>query len=391
MKKKNLIVIAFASTTLAIGGGVALTSAMSPKAIEVKAGDATNTTVYLALADATLSANGANTVKLNVNRKGDGEDWQQYTMTKTADTFDSMPVYSCNFTDLYGGLGKMQFQLYNGSTWKAQDVPISSWTEVGNYNGKLHVYGESGWIDKNAATFTVDTLYVTRPNDDWGNTLYAYAWRGGKTNASWPGKAMTKVSTNEHGQDVYSISGISGYVNIIFSGGSEQTVDGDAGSFGANNACWLGNEDNNKYPFAGYYTYSVDRANLINWARSFVDESDDLCNGTGKEWSDYAATYTDLDAAAKAYFTTAQVTASQEGDVLQRAAYRYEYGVSVRNKTAFAESQRPKTGFQANYSAALRLSHGSSQGDVTTAIAVTAAIGVGAAVGMVFIRRRRVL
>ncbi len=389
MKKKNLIVIVLASTALAIGGGVALTSLMAPKAIEVKA--ATETTVYLAIDSATLSTY---TVKLNINQQGQGGDaWATHVMTNTGKTYDSKPVFACTFTDLWNGLQTMQFQLYNGDSWvEENEVFKNSWTGPSTYNGKLHVYKGTGdtWVNYER-DIENSTLYLTQ-RDGWEAPLYAYAWRGDKTNKAWPGVEMTKVSTNEFGEEIYSISGITGYSGIIFSDkNGKQTVNGNADSFGADNACWLGNADGDgKFAFEGHYSYSPDRGRLTTWANTFI-EAEDLCNGSGDEWADFATTYAALGPGAQAYFATAQVTANKDGNNLEKAAYRYERGVAVKNQTAFAESQRPKTGFQANYSAALKLSSNNMQGGATSAIAVTAAVGAAAAVGFFFIRKKKAI
>ena len=107
----------------------------------------TSTTVYYAVPSATV---GSYSVKCNTNHKGDGDDWHQYTMTKSATGVNfagtSLDVYTCTFTDTYNGLGKLQFQLYDGSTYKSQIEPISSWTSVGTYNGKVYFHSGSGWV-----------------------------------------------------------------------------------------------------------------------------------------------------------------------------------------------------------------------------------------------------
>ena len=104
---------------------------------------ATETTVYYTAPAATI---GTYSVKLNVNFKGDGDDWHQFDMTKTALTYNGDPVYSYKYTDAYDGVGVMQFQLYDGETWKSQKVAISSWTGVATYNGKMYVHATEQWV-----------------------------------------------------------------------------------------------------------------------------------------------------------------------------------------------------------------------------------------------------
>ena len=141
MKKGLIITTALA---MVLGAGVAV-GAHQAKTQRVEA--ATSTTVYYAVSSSVV---GTYTVKLNVNFKGDGNDWHQYTMNKETDTFDGKDVYSYTYTDAYDGVGVMQFQLYDGETWIMQQEPINSWTTVGNYNGKVWVHND-GWY-----TYTPD-------------------------------------------------------------------------------------------------------------------------------------------------------------------------------------------------------------------------------------------
>ena len=73
---------------------------------------ATETTVYYTASEANI---GTKTVKLNINRQGDADNWQQYNMTLTELTYNGDPVYTYTYTDLYDGVGKMQFQLVLGT------------------------------------------------------------------------------------------------------------------------------------------------------------------------------------------------------------------------------------------------------------------------------------
>ena len=135
--KKGLII----ATTLAMALGVGV--AVGAHRAEAKvAKAATDTTVYYAVFT-------DYSVKCNVNRKGDGDDWATYDMSKNGEKTAGLPVYTCTFTDLYDGLGVLQFQLYDGDTWISQVQPISEWTTSSTYNGKL--YDGSNWV-----TYTPD-------------------------------------------------------------------------------------------------------------------------------------------------------------------------------------------------------------------------------------------
>lgn len=104
---------------------------------------ATETTVYYTASSDVI---GTKTVKLNVNFQGDGESWAQYDMTLTALTYNGDPVYTKSFTDLYDGVGVMQFQLYDGETWASQVVAINTWTFATEYNGKMFVHSTEQWV-----------------------------------------------------------------------------------------------------------------------------------------------------------------------------------------------------------------------------------------------------
>lgn len=62
----------------------------------------------------------------------------------------------------------------------------------------------------------------------WSGTIYAYAFNkaSGKWAKSWPGVEMSFVEKNGYGQDIYTINiDTVAYDYVIFSNGSEQTVD----------------------------------------------------------------------------------------------------------------------------------------------------------------------
>lgn len=70
-----------------------------------------------------------------------------------------------------------------------------------------------------ASAATGDTVYV-RVNNGWSK-VNCYMWTDGLgNNASWPGKAMTKVEDG-----VYSYTLDKDYTKVIFNDGSNQTKD----------------------------------------------------------------------------------------------------------------------------------------------------------------------
>ena len=123
--------------TFVMGASLAIGISASKNAKPVEA--ATDRTVYCAIDTTTL---GSYTLKLNCN-VGDNNTWVQSDMVDLNDTssYPGKKVFSGTFSERYGGVDAMQFQLYDGSDWKAQDQVISSWTTSGNYADKLHIYG----------------------------------------------------------------------------------------------------------------------------------------------------------------------------------------------------------------------------------------------------------
>ena len=126
--------------TLVLLGGVMQVSADDPVG--------TTTTVYYAIPSATV---GTYTVKLNVARQydaGQAHNFAQYTMTKIAKkTYNGKDIYTCTYTDWYNGVGKLEFQLYDGDKAdpESTEIVINSWTNVSTYNEKIHEKDGSGW------------------------------------------------------------------------------------------------------------------------------------------------------------------------------------------------------------------------------------------------------
>ena len=132
--KKGLIFATALAMVLGVGAAV---GARQAKALNVRAYD--SRTVYCAIDTTTL---GSYTLKLNCN-VGDNNTWVQSDMVDLNDTtsYPGKKVFKGTFEERWGGVDAMQFQLYDGGNWHAQDQVISSFTSYENYSGKLHVYG----------------------------------------------------------------------------------------------------------------------------------------------------------------------------------------------------------------------------------------------------------
>ena len=131
--------------------------------------EGTATTVYYTAPAATI---GTYTVKLNVHMGCyDGDDWKQYDMVKTDKTYGEDPIYSASFTDYWNGLCTMQFQLYDGSTWKSQDEVFNSWFSESAYNGKMYVHSLGEWVAADAQpgdALPAPDVVLKGSFDSWG-------------------------------------------------------------------------------------------------------------------------------------------------------------------------------------------------------------------------------
>lgn len=203
--------------TLVLLGGVMQVSA------------ATETTVYYAIPSDVV---GTYTVKLNVNRKGNADDWKSYDMTKTDKTFLTYDIYSCEFTDLYDGLGCIQFQLYDGETWKSEEQPFGKkeWTSPSVYNGKMWVYGNSSknWVPYNYDTDEIVITIHCKKTNSWtpsnGYAFYDGLSSYNQLNGNWPGNSTTVNPNNSDYYDMTITNKITNEVNpftlkVIFNNG----------------------------------------------------------------------------------------------------------------------------------------------------------------------------
>ena len=166
----------------------------------VSANAATETTVYYA-----IPSNIVNNydVKLNVNFKGDGDDWHQFEMTKTDKTYMGFPIYTCTYTDAYDGVGRLQFQLYDGDTQKWNTELISSWPAVSVYNGKMFVHGTENndkFVDYSCDdTNLLHIVYHIKKSDNF-TPSYAYEYKG-NVNNHWPGSSLLENTFNDEWYD----------------------------------------------------------------------------------------------------------------------------------------------------------------------------------------------
>lgn len=139
----------------------------------------TATTIYFTPSlDSNVSSycNGDGSVKsgytLRANYKvgtNNNDAWYYVNMTVDSGTYNGKKVYKASFTDSYNGLGVLQFQIYEGGTYKAQHEVFNTWNAVANYNGKL--YNGYVWVDYGVPAKKVyDAVASNKIKND--NTLY---------------------------------------------------------------------------------------------------------------------------------------------------------------------------------------------------------------------------
>lgn len=172
-------------------GGTATTIYFSPSSDN-------NTKNYC---DSTGALNSGYTLKVNYNKKGDGSDWGNTIMTLDSGTYNGKKVYKASFTDSYNGLGALQFQVYQDSTWKTQSQPISSWKAVTEYNGKL--YNGSAWVVYSGTDVPAKKVYDAVASDSIKNrsdlytintTFYDY-YTDNEVNNGW--RKYSQIDSNK--------------------------------------------------------------------------------------------------------------------------------------------------------------------------------------------------
>ena len=223
MKKKTLLTLGACALAMgAVAGAVSARAATEAKA-------ATETTVYYSIAADKV---GTYTVKLNTNQQTNPDSWIQYTMTLDEETYNGNPIYKATFTDLWDGVDHMQFQLYDGETWKSQEEVISSWESAATYNGKMWVEGGSGWVnypdgggETPTPTPTEDPVYyVSGSFNSWAKTSESYK--------------MSLSDEKKDGKDQYYLS-----LEGLVAGQEFKVTDGDKGWYPSSNVAIPKNGD----------------------------------------------------------------------------------------------------------------------------------------------------
>lgn len=174
---------------------------------------ATKTTVYLIPKDSWVT-NGYK-YQYNAKMQGDKEDnvadWKTGDMTNTGKTIGGKPVYVGTYTDLYNGVGKLQFLAKDSSNAQKDYVePYNSWTSVDKFNGRCYNANTGTWVDYSPETggtyFTTgEKLYLDTTKAGYditleGAKLYIKFWKDGTSSFAW--RELTPSGNNVYSTTV---------------------------------------------------------------------------------------------------------------------------------------------------------------------------------------------
>lgn len=120
--------------------------------------------------------------------------------------------------------------LSSGNAYNEVTVSLVSgknvWTGNSGFNGGDWSYDSAfgGGNDDADERKTTMTVYFAN-NYNWNGTMKAYYWGSSAETVSWPGAEMENAGTDDNGNAVYKITIPNDITGLIFTNGSEQTVD----------------------------------------------------------------------------------------------------------------------------------------------------------------------
>ena len=164
MKFKNVLMTFGLAAVLGLGIGAGLGANKEVKQAIASGGNEETHLLYVAIATSTVESELYSDFNLRVNSQiGDGGTWRQTNMSRTTDTttYTGKTVFVGTYTEKYGGVDKLQFQIYDGDTWKSEKEPISSW-DTTNRTGYLFDYEDEAWITDYVPPTPITYVTVTK-------------------------------------------------------------------------------------------------------------------------------------------------------------------------------------------------------------------------------------
>lgn len=117
--------------------------------------------------------------------------------------------------------------LSNGNTYNKVTVSLQNgknvWTGNSAFNGGDWSYNSAFGSGNEEETTTTMTVYFENTYN-WNGSIKAYYWGSSKKTVSWPGTNMESCGT-KNGKTIYKITLPKDIKGLIFTNGSEQTVD----------------------------------------------------------------------------------------------------------------------------------------------------------------------
>lgn len=317
MRKGNLFIILGLALGLGVGAFAGLKAGQEVK--EAKA--YTNRTVYCAIYGTWL---GSNSLKVNTN-VGDNNTWVQEDMVNTGKTYENMMIFRGVFEERYGGVDALQFQIYDGSTWKWQREPISSWTTSGNYSDKIYLIDEEGvnnWVDYQETTVNfVDENDVVGGELEYNasNNQYEGVYTTTKDNEKFRLKKVTGETTTYPNALTDEFD-----ANIAESDGTWITIK-TASAYMVylkdDGRIWIQDAEPYlvAYAYAGYFLTHIG--------------CDPLGLAVPSGWSTLATRYDSLDDDVKDYIYSFNIASVEEGDNIAKMIKTYNWAISHNPNT----------------------------------------------------------
>jgi len=198
--------------------------------------------------------------------------------------------YSYASYDQYQALKKLYYQYKNDTTADESviakfDEKIAALTAIAEHTGMPKLY-------------TIGKKYHFENTKSWSK-VYAYAWTGKTHNEEWPGKQIN-VTGSSNGKEVYTIEFDTAgqYRNLIFTNGTDQTVDIPLAQYKYDAFRLAGKDSNGKYYVENFDIESGSVSTSNTYALLYYVESE-------HNWDDTSKVFTKKDDGTYQYSYTA--------------------------------------------------------------------------------------